>query len=509
MKLLIKDLGPIKNNKQTIDLSKKLYVFVGANNSGKTYVSQLLWTVFNEDIIYEFARETEFEEIDLSSDRIEISEKLLSNILEKFSSFLESKLLEIYHIEDNNLGSGKFPISLSFEVESEEFKSKQLSWNFLTIGDLNREISEGLEKILVFKSQNSLTANIKRENISRVFLNNIPKEIGANLKDNSMVSLFVISILKQLLNGEKSPFFLPANRSYYVSFYQYIFEIERNKREEGSRILTKIIEKEIIESDDESQIGIDAFRQFQKDIRKILFQRSYTEPVSQVFEAIYSLNKASEVVKHYENLVTGITEIMQGDIMTERIEGISPIQFTLKVNKENDVNLPIYLASSSVNQLTLLYLYWKYWVKEDNNFLFIDKPETKLHPYNQIKLVDLLIQFATSKLNNRVLITTHSPLLTDAVNTYLYLGTLKEEYNLDVEEIITGKNLKDFNPETSISEEELGVYFFTGNKIIDYEAKEYSVYFRDFREVTEKVNRANKILTDYIYLQKQKECEAE
>ena len=100
-------------------------------------------------------------------------------------------------------------------------------------------------------------------------------------------------------------------------------------------------------------------------------------------------------------------------------------------------------------------------------------------------------------------------MLTDAVNTYLYLGTLKEEYNLDVEEIIEDENLQDFDPETSISEKELGVYFFTGNKIINYEAGEYGVYFRDFREVTEKVDRANKILTDYIYLQGQKECEAE
>ena len=64
MKLLIEDLGPIKNNKQIIDLSKKFYVFVGANNSGKTYVSQLFWTIFNEDIIAEFARDTDFEEIE-------------------------------------------------------------------------------------------------------------------------------------------------------------------------------------------------------------------------------------------------------------------------------------------------------------------------------------------------------------------------------------------------------------------------------------------------------------
>ena len=508
MKLLIENLGPIKNNKQTIDLSKKFYVFVGANNSGKTYVSQLLWTIFNEDLIIDFANYVEFEEIDLQSDRIEINEKLLSDILEKFSSFLENKLLEIYHIENNNYNLGKLPISLSFEVEIEECKSREFRGGLLR---QNPSRSEEFESISFLKPENSLVINIKRENISEDIFEVIPKETRETMKHNkSIVSCSIILILTGLLKEEKNTFFLPANRSFYATFYQYIYEIERDKREEELRVWAKIIENEIVESNFQGRIRIDDVRQLKKDIRKNLFQRSYTEPMSQVFEAIYSLNQETQVTKHYENLVKSLTEIMQGDIVTERFEGISPIQFTFRVNKENDVNLPMYLASSSVNQLTLLYLYWKYWAEEDDNFLFIDEPEENLHPYNQIKLVDLLIQFATSEnKNNRVLITTHSPLLTDAINTYLYLGTLKEEYNLDVEEIIEDENLKDFNPETSISSEELGAYFFTGSKIIDYEAEEYGVYFRDFLEVTEKVDRANKILTDYIYLQEQKECEDE
>ncbi|MDM3854544.1 MAG: AAA family ATPase [Aphanizomenon gracile PMC649.10] len=56
MKLIIKNLGPIKNNTQAIDLSKDFFVFVGRNNSGKSYVAQLLWAIFNEDIIHKFAR---------------------------------------------------------------------------------------------------------------------------------------------------------------------------------------------------------------------------------------------------------------------------------------------------------------------------------------------------------------------------------------------------------------------------------------------------------------------
>jgi predicted ATPase len=56
MELIIKNLGPIKGNRQSIDLSKKFFIFLGYNNSGKTYVSQLLWTIFNQDKHIEFIK---------------------------------------------------------------------------------------------------------------------------------------------------------------------------------------------------------------------------------------------------------------------------------------------------------------------------------------------------------------------------------------------------------------------------------------------------------------------
>ncbi len=70
MKLLVKNLGPIQGNTQTIDLSKRFYIFVGENNSGKTYVSQLLWTIFNQGVIHKFARSENWEEIILTDEGV-------------------------------------------------------------------------------------------------------------------------------------------------------------------------------------------------------------------------------------------------------------------------------------------------------------------------------------------------------------------------------------------------------------------------------------------------------
>jgi predicted ATPase len=57
MRLIINNLGPIKQGE--IDLSKDFYVFVGYNNSGKTYMSHLFWTLFNENTIGRFSKSAE------------------------------------------------------------------------------------------------------------------------------------------------------------------------------------------------------------------------------------------------------------------------------------------------------------------------------------------------------------------------------------------------------------------------------------------------------------------
>ena len=45
MKIQFKNLGPLKSGE--IDISKRVNLFVGYNNSGKTYASLLLWSLFD------------------------------------------------------------------------------------------------------------------------------------------------------------------------------------------------------------------------------------------------------------------------------------------------------------------------------------------------------------------------------------------------------------------------------------------------------------------------------
>ena len=483
MELLIKNLGSIRNNNQALDLTKKFYSFIGYNNSGKTLVSQLLWTIVNHDNIRKFSENTQIDSLVIDCEKpikkITINQELIDEILNKFSQFIEKEVVNTYNldasIKETIISSNK----LIFQADIKEFKDKSFRLTFVVDNDL--------EYLQISKEQGSLTINIKELNIPEKVFDQIPRDLFERAKP-SKESVIIPSIIRVLLSKTEDTFFIPASRSFFPVFYQYIYEIERNKRIESNRLFLELIEN----IDDDSDSHEDKLKRLQEQLPK----RSYTEPMNKVIESLYSLNTKKKINSVYNSLIEKMTGLMGGEITISSLESIAPIQFSFKFDESKD--LPMYLASSSVNQLTILYLYLKYWAKEKNNFLMIDEPEVNLHPENQIRLMDILVQFVTEH-NNRVLITTHSPILTDILNNYVYLHTLKS-YDVDVTKIIEDNQLKNLNPEISIAKEDLGVYFFTGDKIIDYGTSQYGVYFRNFTEVINSVQKSGEILTNHIYL---------
>lgn len=487
MELLIKNLGSISNNNQTIDLTKKFYTFIGYNNSGKTLVSQLLWTIFNHDNIRKFSENNQIDSLVIDSEKpikkITINQELIDEILNKFTQFIEKEVVNTYNldasIKETIISSNK----LIFQADIKEFKETGFQQTFL----ISVEGNNDLEYLQINKDQGSLTINIKENNIPEKVFDQIPRDFFERFNPYKE-SVIIPSIIRVLLSPIQDTFFIPASRSFFPVFYQYIYEIERNKRIEYNRQLQELIEN----IDDDGDTNKNIFKRLQEQLPK----RSYTEPMNKVIESLYSLNTKKKINSVYNSLIEKMIGLMGGEITISSLESIAPIQFSFKFDESKD--LPMYLASSSVNQLTILYLYLKYWAKEKNNFLMIDEPEVNLHPENQIRLMDILVQFVTEH-NNRVLITTHSPILTDILNNYVYLHTLKS-YDVDVTKIIEDNQLKNLNPEISIAKEDLGVYFFTGDKIIDYGTSQYGVYFRNFTEVINSVQKSGEILTNHIYL---------
>lgn len=508
MELIIKNLGPIKSNQQSIDLSKKFFIFLGYNNSGKTYVSQLLWTIFNQDKHIKFIQSTfsdgileeVFDESYLDGWQIELTQSLLDSILEKFGLFLQKEIFTVYNQDQPDSELDKPSIFLKATIN--DFIETQIT-TIVTIDfpwkrEIDKEPDHSLAtgRLQIIKSANSLVLNIKSIGIfdevaqDCIRLHYDEKSPELVSRKQSFVILAILQIILNISIGFKHgklsstvQFFLPASRAFFSIFYTYIYEVERNKGEEDRRLISELTSIE--------------------EIRKKIFRRSYTQPVSQAIEALYNLNYDLFSLDIYNARLMELAEIMKGDVILVRVEGISPVQFSFRFKKnKQEIDLPMYLASSSANQLTLLYLYLKYWAREKGNFLIIDEPEVNLHPENQIKLLDLLVNFVNQS-NNKVLIATHSSLLADAVNNYLYIDKLRKDYDdKQIKQIIADNRLKYLYPDTKLSTEDLGVYFFNDKgKIIDYNSEDYWVNFTNFRNVKEDLYESGKILTNYIYYQ--------
>lgn len=488
MKLIIKNLGPIKNNTQAIDLDKDFFVFVGRNNSGKSYVAQLLWAIFNQDIIHKFARKN-LEIIDTriveNVNEVEITSELVGQILYKYSLFLQEETKkEIFNIDKQAQLLNNTVIDFDYQIS--ELKELAIT----SVFSIPHEEENKIEYIEIKKEKGDLIYKFEEKQLP----NNIKEIITKKYSDGNLLdvkkSILISTIIRTMLKHQHETFFLPASRIFFPTFYLYIYEVDRKQREQDIKKLVDLLEN----PRRQGKIELSDFEGLE------VWKRKYTEPMNQVFEKLFSLNFEENISTSYINLVEQLQEIIGGEILPLSLKGISPIEFYFKINSMNEP-LPMYLASSSVNQLTLLYLYLKYWAEEKNNFLMIDEPEVNLHPENQIKLLNILIQFIQNESRNKVLITTHSSILANAINNYIYLDVLKNEYGVNVEKIIEDNKLYYVDSSVSIAKEKVGVYFFTGDKIIDYESGDYGIYFRNFREVENNLDKSLRILTDYIYTQ--------
>ncbi|MCU0444197.1 MAG: ATP-binding protein [Microscillaceae bacterium] len=475
MKLIVENFGPIK--KGEIDLNKKFYAFVGYNNTGKTYMSQLLWGIFNINL---FPLNKDFDALmdddffETNSFDLEKSPDIIQKFLDLYADFVVKEVVPICF--NAELSAGYFSnlkIKILYNPKIDiKILSRKLNYNH-SLQHINQSYFN------IFKEDDSYIVNFSGE---------LPNdEFGKKHKVKSFAQLLQ-DLFFQVTAFE--PNFLPASRTFFPQFYKYIIELER---ERGSKISNemRLLAQEYGEQE--------AFR---------IIQRKYATPYNKItdiiFTQLYSLSTQNiEDNLEYIDLLFELSEIIGGGIIAKTPENIGVKEFYFRLKDKSEI--PMFLASSSVNQLTLLNLFLKYWASTNYNFLFIDEPEENLHPSNQIKLTNLLLKFATRN-HNRVLITTHSPLIAENINNYLYLSLLRKQQPNDFEKIVA-ENRLNIDSEIDILPEEIGIYFFKDGKITDLadESTDWGINFRDFYRVQQEVSNIGKILTDYLHYQAQDE----
>ncbi len=485
MKLQVKNLGPIKQGE--IDLDKRFYVFVGYNNSGKTYMSQVIWglldlekhikssTIKLTDIwSSSLAKKDEIEDVLSNMTNEEKTISLSKQDYDAIIKFLYQKIKEeiIDNFNFNNKLKLLEKLEISFSIGFDYFKNTAFNYNY----GLNnyyysfKKAANSLD-ISVNKSEKQSNVNVllQSDGLAFEFV-----EVETSIFKSYFFDFVTRHIFEHLASGKK--FFLPANRAFFTNYYKYIYASLKTE--------------------------LDRFEKFSKKNDTINFSREYTYTAASdgLLANIYNLNINGKIEQsYYSDLLDELKIVIGGDIVNKSSNPDISSLATFKLKMENEEELDMHLSSSSVNQLTTLYLYFKYWAKESGNTLIIDEPEENLHPKNQLALLNILMKFANRN-NNRVILTTHSPLITDAVNNHLHLGYLAKKYEQNIESLIEENGLE-MDAEAALSHDDIGVYFFDGKSIKEYSVEEYGVDFKDFRKEQEKVEGAGDKLRGLILKQ--------
>ena len=390
MKIRVDNFGAISEGEIVL---RPLTIFIGSNNSGKSYISTLIYSILNnfkESLlkVRHFLVNTHISKLqyiirDIEDGKVvEISGNFLNefqkdiykrffekNLEEQLRNYFNCQVKDLVKFENNYC-------NLNINYRENEF-SLQIKGNNLKLEKFP-EIDSNLKFIIRFKRDNVDSFYIEKINDTEILL-----KFGKNWTNNtilySLLSIIADTLINKLLFKNQqieNVYYLPSFRSGIIYLYE------------------KISRFDFIDKD--------------RDIPKIVYDFLY--PFLNYNIQKKTKNFAYDIAIEYEK------EILNGQIGFSNLwRSIPDIVYNEKI--------PIYRVSSSILELAPLFIYLKY-VIELPAVLIIEEPEAHLHPLNQSKLAKLLVKLVKSGLY--LVITTHSEYLLGQINNFISLSKIPE-----------------------------------------------------------------------------------
>ncbi|MFT5917874.1 MAG: putative ATPase [Bacteroidia bacterium] len=476
MKIKVKNLGAIKNGE--IDLSKDFILFTGPNNSGKSYMSYLVYNLFRMDT-----------RIHPTSDPEKEFERLRGLLLSdnSWNSFAYNLDEEVNNIE-NDLGVE--------EKLSELLSSKTLKKKILESSKFNEEIEKIIGKHLIKLSKNEEVEKIWSERISDnvrdalsyIFAsdNVVPEiEIQANPKFTSIHSLRnnlyrLFAYYSDEISVDKLSdlikFMIEVNDFYILNFcygarnIKTFFPAERTALTMVSREITK---NKSVERDEILKAVMDG-KKNRKEL-ELDFKNKFTRYPSAISHYINWVHDLDQITRHtspFSKLADEVEKLMlKGGVSTN---SYGNIHFTPENSKKE---LELHVSSSLVKSLSGLILYLRHQA-EDGDLIMIDEPELNLHPDSQI-----LVARALAKIHNagfKLIISTHSDYIIKELSNLIMLNRKQDDAEL----------LADFQCEKDmlLDKEKMAVYFFNNQTIEELEIAETGIAIPTINDSIDNIN---------------------
>ena len=431
MIIKFKNLGPIERGEINLNDLKGINLIIGKNNTGKTYLSNLLYSYFKVRQRQDLKMKEVFD-INFKKELSNLDYETIKHYFEKkYESEIKNILPQIFHTSKDIFKDFKIEVDLSDEIL--EFKKLD--------DDMIIYFREMRKTIKLKKSEDKIEYLMEDydENKGKRYITYNRKIEEEEAKQIIFGYFLHIKFFQKIYKF----YSFPAERSGAVLFYKQLLE-------ERSDVLREL---ELGNSENIGKIS------------------RYSEPVNDYVKFLNSISDRSKGLTEldvYKKLDTELKEILGGEVI---IDLESNIMFRMNEKKIIDIGM----VSSTVKTLTGFYLYLKYFAME-RDIIFIDEIELNLHPENQRKVMRLINYL--SKQGLKFVISTHSPIITQEINNMIMFEKCKnkiddeiiEEYSIDRENY-------------GLRQEDVNVYFLNNKTIEMAEFGEDGIITDTFNEV--------------------------
>lgn len=408
MLVSIKNVGVVKE--ATLDLSKKLIIFCGPNNTGKTYISYIVNALFLFTTSYALRDDVIIEKSEEPTDlvfRYLISKSYVQGSYRAQTTDVVKNLDSIFGL------STKQRYNLFQNAQVEFLGDEELFWLYVKKRELDIWTKYADCDVHIIKKADKLNVWVEVKNVGdkggqRLFTGAYP------------ITDFVASIV-----------------IHYPLCDATMFPVERNSIFTFSKELS--INRNLLI--DEIQNGVSRFSPAQM-VRK----RSTRYP--RAIREMLAIAEDAAVLKKKKGKYFEFAEEFESEFLHGKIDVVKEgeVQFICRGK-----SLPIHLSASIVKTLSSLTFYLRH-IAKPNDLIIIDEPELNLHPDSQIALARLFARMINAGL--RLLISTHSDYIIRELNNLIMISSPKE----NVEEVATFMEY-DVDSE-SLRPSEVGAYLF-------------------------------------------------
>lgn len=433
MKVTIRNLGTI--NEMEISL-KPLTIFIGPNNTGKTWTAYMLAGIFGPYGWDQYRKTYSIGEVTETYPSID---NAIQKILDEGNAKIDLAQFADDYGEQyiNNVGKLTRIWMREFMVtQRASFENLEVHFS------LEEEKSQFIKRVLDAKVDSKLSVTKRKALLTAL------KESGTSdiyfYTEGEIKEKLPLRVLKNFLGGNVFQVF---HRAFYRN--TRIFPTERTmivtlpifgskKREE---IITA--EKRDTLSHDRTQED----KEMEVDVNWPLERFVALLERSSKVSLINRKEKSDQnpIIKKYIDLAQILEKEILGGGLDFSTPEPTPSREVLFQPSDN-VFLEMPIVSSMVKELSPLVLYLRY-IAEPGDWLVIDEPEMNLHPEAQARLTEFLSLLSQSDL--QILLTTHSPYVIDHLVNLMKAATLED--NKSVESKFYLKRTEAFIPKSKVS----------------------------------------------------------